>query len=183
MKLRKRWCGKNTQVSNQPTPFVGWIWISTRSLSIQCCCGAFWREIILAQEKNNLLYLLIFQSPFLPFFLLSLLSFFPRSSRVVVMVNRCHGERASKTRVTPGTFYQSFYYLSKSCQKELEKQIRAPDHIWSNSRWRLIQTAKTKCSESKLVNWQMTYMIFWIMFNVIWFREFCGWLSYLEYEQ
>ena len=23
----------------------------------------------------------------------------------------------------------------------------------------------------------------WIMFNVIWFREFCGWLSYLEYEQ
>ena len=24
---------------------------------------------------------------------------------------------------------------------------------------------------------------FWIMFNVIWFREFCGWLSYLEYEQ
>ena len=121
--------------------------------NIQCCWGAFWREIILAHEKNNLLYLLIFQSPFLPFFLLSLLSFFPRSSRVVVMVNRCHGERASKTRVTPGTFYQSFYYLSKSCQKELEKEIRAPDHIWSNSRWRLIQTAKTKCSVSKLVNW------------------------------
>ena len=24
---------------------------------------------------------------------------------------------------------------------------------------------------------------FWIIFNVIWFREFCGWLSYLEYEQ
>ena len=24
---------------------------------------------------------------------------------------------------------------------------------------------------------------FWIMFNVIWFREICGWLSYLEYEQ
>ena len=42
---------------------------------------------------------------------------------------------------------------------------------------------ESKCSVSKLVNWQMTYMIFWIMFNVIWFREFCGWLSYLEYEQ
>ena len=24
---------------------------------------------------------------------------------------------------------------------------------------------------------------FWIMFNVIWFREFCVWLSYLEYEK
>ena len=24
---------------------------------------------------------------------------------------------------------------------------------------------------------------FWIIFNVIWFREFCGLLSYLEYEQ
>ena len=24
---------------------------------------------------------------------------------------------------------------------------------------------------------------FWIMFNFIWFREFCGWLSYLDYEQ
>ena len=123
MKLRKRWFGKKTYVSNQPTPFVEWIWISTRSFSIQCCWGAFWREIILAHEKNNLLYLLIFQSPFLPFFFLSLLSFFPRSSRVVVMVNRCHGERASKTRVTPGTFYQSFYYLSKSCQKELKKRL------------------------------------------------------------
>ena len=42
---------------------------------------------------------------------------------------------------------------------------------------------ESKCSVSKLVNSQMTYMIFWIMFNVIWFREFCGWLSYLEYEQ
>ena len=41
----------------------------------------------------------------------------------------------------------------------------------------------SKCSVSKLVNWQTTYMIFWIMFNVIWLREFCGWLSYLEYEQ
>ena len=39
---------------------------------------------------------------------------------------------------------------------------------------------KSKCSVSKLVNW---HMIFWIMFNVIWFREFCGRLSYLEYEQ
>ena len=43
---------------------------------------------------------------------------------------------------------------------------------------------KSKCSVSKLVNWQMTYMIFfWIMFNVICFREFCVWLSYLEYEK
>ena len=33
---------------------------------------------------------------------------------------------------------------------------------------------KSKCSVSKLVSWQMTYMFFWIMFNVIWFREFCG---------
>ena len=24
---------------------------------------------------------------------------------------------------------------------------------------------------------------FFIMFNVIWFRKFCGWLSYLEYKQ
>ena len=24
---------------------------------------------------------------------------------------------------------------------------------------------------------------FWIMFNVTWFREFCVWLSYLEYEK
>ena len=71
---------KKTKVSNQPTSFVGWIWISTRSFSIQCCWGAFWRKVILAHEKNNLLYLLIFQSPFLPFFLLSLLSFFPRST-------------------------------------------------------------------------------------------------------
>ena len=39
---------------------------------------------------------------------------------------------------------------------------------------------KSKCYVSKLVNW---HMIFWIKFNVIWFREFCGWLSYLEYEQ
>ena len=38
---------------------------------------------------------------------------------------------------------------------------------------------KSKCS---LVNWQMTCMIFWIMVNVIWFREFCSWMSYLEYE-
>ena len=147
MKLRKRWCGKKTYVSNQPTLFVEWIWISTRSFSIQCCWGAFWREIILAHEKNNLLYLLIFQSPFLLFFLLSLLSFFARSSRVVVMVNRCHGERASKTKVTPGTFYQLFYYLSKSCQRELEEGIRAPDHIWSNSKWRLIQTAKKEAAK------------------------------------
>ena len=42
---------------------------------------------------------------------------------------------------------------------------------------------KSKCSVRKLMNWQMPNMIFWIMFNVIWFREFCGWLSYLEYEQ
>ena len=60
------------------------------------------------------------------------------------MVNRCHGERASKTKVTPGTFYQLFYYLSKNCQRELEEGIRAPDHIWSNSKWRLIQTAKLR---------------------------------------
>ena len=44
----------------------------------------------------------------------------------------------------------------------------------------LSRLEESKCSVSKLVNW---HMIFWIMFNVIWFREFCGWLSYLEYEQ
>ena len=38
----------------------------------------------------------------------------------------------------------------------------------------------SKSSVSKLVNW---HMILKIMFNVFWFREFCGWLSYLEYEQ
>ena len=27
------------------------------------------------------------------------------------------------------------------------------------------------------------YDFFWIMFNVICFREFCVWLSYLEYEK
>ena len=59
---------------------------------------------------------------FQPFFPLSILSLFPRSSRVFFL-NR---ERASKTRITPGTFYQSLNYLSKSCQKELEKGIRAP---------------------------------------------------------
>ena len=41
---------------------------------------------------------------------------------------------------------------------------------------------ESKCSVSKLVKWQMTYMIFLVMFNVIWFKEFYGWLSYLEYE-
>ena len=40
--------------------------------------------------------------------------------------------------------------------------------------------SESKCSVSKLVNW---HMIFWTMFIDIWFREFCGWLSYLEYEQ
>ena len=44
----------------------------------------------------------------------------------------------------------------------------------------LVIKETSKCSVSKLVNW---HMIFWIMFNVIWLREFCGWLSYLEYEQ
>ena len=42
---------------------------------------------------------------------------------------------------------------------------------------------KSKCSVSKLVNSQKTYMIFLIMFSVFWFREFCGWVSYLEYQQ
>ena len=36
------------------------------------------------------------------------------------------------------------------------------------------------CANSWIDRW---LMIFWIMFNVIWFREICGWLSYLEYEQ
>ena len=39
---------------------------------------------------------------------------------------------------------------------------------------------KVLCEQTR--EWQMTYVIFWIMFNIIWFREFCGWLSYLEYE-
>ena len=44
----------------------------------------------------------------------------------------------------------------------------------------ILNFGESKCSVSKLVNW---HMIFWIMFDVTWFREFCGWLSYLEYEQ
>ena len=56
--------------------------------------------------------------------------------------------------------------------------------LWrDNSGNMIFSEIKSKCSVSKLVNWQMIYMIFWIMFNVIWFREFCGWLSYLEYKQ
>ena len=38
----------------------------------------------------------------------------------------------------------------------------------------------SKCSVSKLVNRQMTYMNFWIMFNVIWFTEILWLLSYLR---
>ena len=56
---------------------------------------------------------------------------------------------------------------------------------WPNinpSNWQhsTLKHRKSKCFVSKLMNW---HMIFWIMFNVIWFGEFCGWLSYLEYEQ
>ena len=53
---------------------------------------------------------------------------------------------------------------------------------WSDNSTRktFVFTILSKCSMSKLVNW---HMIFWIIFNVIWFREFCGWLSHLEYEQ
>ena len=53
---------------------------------------------------------------------------------------------------------------------------------WSenSARKTFVFTILSKCSMSKLVNW---HMIFWIIFNVIWFREFCGWLSHLEYEQ
>ena len=42
----------------------------------------------------------------------------------------------------------------------------------------------TKTNQSALWANSWTDTWFWhMMFNVIWFREFCGWLSYLEYEQ
>ena len=52
-------------------------------------------------------------------------------------------------------------------------------HLIQHQNKRIFKTeCWSKYSVSKLVDWQMNYMIFGIMF-----REFCDWLSYLEYEQ
>ena len=38
---------------------------------------------------------------------------------------------------------------------------------------------KVLCEQTR----ELTHDFLDYMFNVIWFRDFCGWLSYLEYEQ
>ena len=43
---------------------------------------------------------------------------------------------------------------------------------------RLNQSALWANSWIEQMNWDI-----WVMFNIIWFREYCGWFSCLEYEQ
>ena len=45
----------------------------------------------------------------------------------------------------------------------------------------IFQKIKVLCEQTRELTDDL-HDLFWIMFNVIWFREFCVWLSYLEYE-
>ena len=50
-----------------------------------------------------------------------------------------------------------------------------------NGREKKIYEIKVLCEQTRKLTDDLHD--FWIIFNVIWFREFCGWLSYSEYEQ
>ena len=65
------------------------------------------------------------------------------------------------------------------------KCLKESDYIdvlasW-NGREKKIHEIKVLCEQTRELTDDLHD--FWIMFNVIWFKEFCGWLSYLEYEQ
>ena len=94
---------------------------------------------------------------------------------------------------------KSLQWLSPQSFRWVNSHVPFPQEINATERQNLTQRSSfaclfcarnrffiqnKRCNQSAL--WANSWIDTWfwhMMFNVIWFREFCGWLSYLEYEQ
>ena len=82
----------------------------------------------------------------------------------------------------PRTVYSKIIYKCSYRMYSIRRLIRIIIQVYRRKEMFHKDKNQSALCANSWIDRRLTWF-FWIMFNVIWFREICGWLSYLEYEQ